>query len=121
VGNKWALVIGISNFKDSSLNLKYAAKDAKDFAQFLVSDGHFAKDHVKLLVDKSATRQDIVNALGAAFLGSKVKKDDLLDDNMGAIKVHLTQEDLERIEKVFPAGATAGDRYHEQAMKAVNI
>lgn len=77
VQDKWALVIGISNFKDSNLNLRYAAKDGKDFANFLTSDGHFARDHVKLLTDKEATRENIVNALGDQFLG-KAKKDDLI-------------------------------------------
>ncbi|MCA9818426.1 MAG: caspase family protein, partial [Cyanobacteria bacterium HKST-UBA01] len=32
VRDKWALVIGISNFKDPKINLKYPAKDARDFA-----------------------------------------------------------------------------------------
>ncbi len=31
IGDKWAVVIGISDFKDKSINLKYAAKDAQDF------------------------------------------------------------------------------------------
>lgn len=44
-----------------------------------------------------------------------------LEDNLGAMNVQLNKDDLERIEKVFPAGATSGERYHEQGMKAVNI
>ena len=44
-----------------------------------------------------------------------------LDDNLGAASVHLSPEDLARIEAVFPIGITAGERYHEQAMKAVNL
>ncbi|MBI4534349.1 MAG: caspase family protein, partial [Candidatus Melainabacteria bacterium] len=49
VADKWALVIGISRFKDPSVKLKYASKDAKDFYDYLVSQAHFAPDHVKLL------------------------------------------------------------------------
>lgn len=76
IGKKWALVIGISNFKDPAINLKYAAKDATDFSNFLVKNEHFKNDHVKLLVDEKATRQNIVDALGE--LGSKIDKKDLL-------------------------------------------
>src|SRR5579883_1847260 len=43
-----------------------------------------------------------------------------LDDNIGALRVTLTPDDLARIDAVFPAGAAAGDRYHAQAMQAVN-
>ncbi len=38
VTDKWALVVGVSNFKDPSINLKYAAKDATfDFRNFLIT------------------------------------------------------------------------------------
>ena len=43
-----------------------------------------------------------------------------LDDNIAALDVALTGEDLARIEAVFPRGAAAGDRYHEAGMKTVN-
>lgn len=78
VGNKYALVIGVSNFEDPMLNLRYAAKDARDFARFLETDGHFPKENVKLLVDKNANREAIVNALGKGFLGSRAQPDDLV-------------------------------------------
>ncbi len=78
VRDKWALVIGVSNFKDSSINLKYAAKDATDFKNFLVSKGHFRNDHVKLLTDEQATQANILANLGDAWLHSHVKKDDLV-------------------------------------------
>jgi aryl-alcohol dehydrogenase-like predicted oxidoreductase len=44
-----------------------------------------------------------------------------LDENMEAASIHLSTDDLKRIDSVFPKGATAGARYHEQAMKAVNL
>jgi hypothetical protein len=37
------------------------------------------------------------------------------------MNVQLTKQDLDAIEAIFPAGSTAGPRYHEQAMKAVNL
>jgi len=44
-----------------------------------------------------------------------------LEENLGALKVHLTQEHLHRLDEVFPIGATAGARYHEQGMRGVNL
>ena len=43
-----------------------------------------------------------------------------LDENLGALEVRLTPEELEQIDAVLPAGSAAGDRYHAQAMQAVN-
>lgn len=78
ISDKWALIVGISNFKDSSINLKYAAKDATDFKNFLVNSQRFRADHVKLLTDEGATRENIIGMLGEKWLQSHVKADDLV-------------------------------------------
>jgi aryl-alcohol dehydrogenase-like predicted oxidoreductase len=48
------------------------------------------------------------------------KRTDRLEENAGALKVVLTPADLARIEAAFPVGAAAGERYPEQAMRALN-
>ena len=48
------------------------------------------------------------------------KRVDYLEDNVGALGVTLTQADLERIDKVFPKGVAAGERYLEGGMATVN-
>ena len=78
VRDKWALVIGVSTFKDSSINLKYAAKDATDFRNYLVNDAGFKSDHVRLLTNQGASRENIVAALGDGWLRHKAHKDDLV-------------------------------------------
>jgi aryl-alcohol dehydrogenase-like predicted oxidoreductase len=50
--------------------------------------------------------------------GTKRRK--YIEENVGALEVQLTKEDLQRINDVFPTGAAAGPRYPEQMMKAVN-
>ncbi len=50
--------------------------------------------------------------------GTKRRK--YLEENVGALEVRLTEEDLQRIDDAFPAGAAAGARYAEQMMSAVN-
>jgi aryl-alcohol dehydrogenase-like predicted oxidoreductase len=43
-----------------------------------------------------------------------------LDDNIAAIDVKLTQEDLQRLDQILPPGAAAGQRYHARGMETVN-
>ena len=43
-----------------------------------------------------------------------------LDDNIGALDVKLSEQDLARLDEILPPGAAAGDRYHAQGMAAVN-
>ncbi|MEA2563181.1 MAG: hypothetical protein QOH06_4685 [Acidobacteriota bacterium] len=43
-----------------------------------------------------------------------------LEENVGALDVHLSPEDLARLEAVFPRGAAAGERYPAQAMASLN-
>src|ERR1700756_1465566 len=50
--------------------------------------------------------------------GTKHRK--YLEENVGALEVKLTPDDLRRIDEVFPHGAAAGLRYPADMMKAVN-
>ena len=50
--------------------------------------------------------------------GTKRRK--YLEDNVAALEVQLSAEDLRRIDEIFPAGAAAGLRYPEQMMQRVN-
>jgi aryl-alcohol dehydrogenase-like predicted oxidoreductase len=43
-----------------------------------------------------------------------------LDENIAALDVNLTDEDLERLDEILPPGAAAGDRYHARGMDTVN-
>ena len=78
VKDKWALVVGISEFAKPALNLQFAAKDACDFKDFLVGKCHFAPDHVKLLVNQNATKDKILDLLGDSWLPRVALPDDLV-------------------------------------------
>lgn len=77
IKDKWALVIGISKFANPQYNLKYAAKDARDFYNYLITDAHFQKDHVLLLLDEQATKINILNAFGDKWLPNLCQEGDL--------------------------------------------
>ena len=44
-----------------------------------------------------------------------------LEENVAALDVSLSADDLRRIDRAAPHGAAAGARYPERAMAAVNV
>lgn len=46
---------------------------------------------------------------------SGTKKQERLAENLGAIEVELSPEDLERLDEFAPAGSTAGARYPDMS------
>jgi aryl-alcohol dehydrogenase-like predicted oxidoreductase len=49
------------------------------------------------------------------------KRIERLEENLGAMQVHLTEADIERISTAIPIGAAAGTRYPEGGMRGVYI
>ena len=50
--------------------------------------------------------------------GTKRRK--YLEENIGALAIHLTPEELVEINAILPAGAAAGSRYSAPGMRTVN-
>ena len=44
-----------------------------------------------------------------------------LEENIRALDVELTAEDLAKLDEMFPAGVAAGDRYHEGGMRTLGL
>ena len=78
LGDRWAIIIGISKYKDERLRLKYAHRDAEELYNLITkpSGGGFEKEHIFKLIDEKATRDNINKAL-RSFL-KKPAKDDLV-------------------------------------------
>ena len=77
-GDRWAIIIGISKYKDDRLHLKYAHHDAQELYNLITksSGGGFKKDHIIKLINEEATYSNINKAL-RSFL-KKPAKDDLV-------------------------------------------
>ena len=78
-GKIYALVIGISEYKDDDFtDLKFAHRDAELFAEYLYSPagGSVPKSQVKLLVNEQATVSNIY--LAKRWLETEAKKNDLV-------------------------------------------
>jgi aryl-alcohol dehydrogenase-like predicted oxidoreductase len=50
--------------------------------------------------------------------GTKRRK--YLDQNIAAVDLRLSEEELQRLDEILPPGAASGDRYHAQGMETVN-
>lgn len=48
------------------------------------------------------------------------KRRNYLEENMGALNVKLTSEDIRRLDEAVPRGAAVGDRYPEATLKLLN-
>jgi aryl-alcohol dehydrogenase-like predicted oxidoreductase len=44
-----------------------------------------------------------------------------LDENISALEIQLTDQDLRRLDEILPPGAAAGQRYHDRGMETVNL
>ncbi|MBL8291077.1 MAG: caspase family protein, partial [Bryobacterales bacterium] len=79
VRDKFALIVGVGKFERGNIpKLKYAAKDATDFAALLTDPetGRFHKENVTVLTDGQATSRAIRSAL--ADIARKAMKEDLV-------------------------------------------
>jgi hypothetical protein len=61
----WAVVVGISDFRNENLKLQYAARDARLFYDFLKSKqgGELPEDRIELLMNGDATRANILRQI----------------------------------------------------------
>src|SRR4028118_2273646 len=77
--NKWALLVGVSKYQNTTLitSLNYPSADAKAMAEVLMDPqlGGLPKSNVRLLTDNEATRANILGAVDS-FLKPNVKPGD---------------------------------------------
>ncbi|MFT3883078.1 MAG: aldo/keto reductase [Gemmatales bacterium] len=86
-------------------------------------------DLVKKIEEMARSKGCTTSQLGLAWVLAQgedivpipgTKRAKYLDDNMGAVNVKLSAEELRQIDAILPIGAAAGDRYHAMAMKAID-
>ena len=86
-------------------------------------------DLVALITELAATKGCTPAQLALAWLLAQgddlvpipgTKRVKYLEENVGALDVHLSADDLQRIAAIAPRGAAAGTRYPEAGMQLVN-
>ena len=74
--DRWAVIVGISKYQHSIINLKYADQDAESLHQLLLTPngGSFQSDHICKLTNEQATTGNITRAL-RSFLKKPARED----------------------------------------------
>jgi len=114
--NKYAVLIGISNYKDDSIpDLRYARADAEGLYEVLISEnGGFSRENIRLLVDDAATLTAIKSAIGT-WLSRKVQPDDtvlLFYSGHGGIDIDPSGKEADGMNKyLIPHDALMNDLY----------
>ena len=81
IGSKWMVIVGASKYREKRLESPFPMdKSAEDLYEYAVDPavGRFEKDHVRLLVNGNATKQNIMTSFGNSWLGSLAGPDDLV-------------------------------------------
>ena len=77
IGERWAVVVGLSEYKDKGIpSLSNSAEDARSFSQFLKSPngGSFSENNILLLVNQQATSTALRRAL-FTYLKKAIEED----------------------------------------------
>ena len=61
--NRWAVIIGISDYKGDAYDLDYCDDDAWDFYNALISEYGWSSNHITMLIDDQATEANILGAI----------------------------------------------------------
>jgi hypothetical protein len=113
VAHKWALVVGVGQFQNARLNLKYTRNDAQSVADLLRDPafGRFRADRVRLIADAEATAVNI--RAGLNWLVRSAAEDDLAviyiathgtareQDAAGASYVVASDTDVESLDGLY--------------------
>ncbi len=119
VGPKlYVLAVGVSDYEDNDLDLSYAAKDARDFAQYFEAQagGLYREVEVMLLTDREATLEAIED--GLFWLEEQVTAQDMakifiaghgFNDNTGELYFAPHDVDVGRLRRTGLAGSDVVD------------
>jgi tetratricopeptide (TPR) repeat protein len=76
LSDRWALIVGVSNYKDTNIrDLNYADKDASSFYNSLIEKCRFKKEQIKILLNKDATYENIRKSISGWLFKNTQKND----------------------------------------------
>ena len=70
--DSWAVIIGINDYEHMP-NLNYAVNDAVDIKEMLISKYNFKEDHIKIILNEEATKNNIIEGFHQLLQKSKDK------------------------------------------------
>lgn len=118
IKNRYAIVVGVGQFKSGINPLQYAVRDATSFYNFLIDPrrGGFKKEEVLFLTNQDATRSNILNALNK--IDRLAEEDDLVvlyisshgtpPDKFGGVHIVTYDTEVKPREKVWQTSLNEG-------------
>lgn len=126
--NLYVLAVGVSQYRDRSLRLGFAAKDAQDFAEFMKQqkEGLYRDVAVRILTDRLATKYSILD--GLAWIRRETTSQDIamiylsgygMNDPAGIFHFLPVNARIERLERTGVAFSQIRDAVASPAGKVV--
>ena len=78
LSDRWAVLIGIADYPGSTNDLSFPDDDVRDFYDLLIEKCLFPPDHVKVLLNASATKKNISDAIAEWLAGNETENDIVL-------------------------------------------
>ncbi len=80
IGERYALLIGISRYANPAINLSFAAADAEALQKLLLDPevGGYKPENVRTLLNEQATRKNVMSSLGSWLAGRVTEKDSVV-------------------------------------------
>jgi len=79
LSDRWALIVGVSNYKDTNIrDLNYADKDASSFYNSLIENCRFKKEQIKILQNENATYENIRKSISGWLFKNAQKNDKII-------------------------------------------
>lgn len=113
IRNRYALIVGVGEFKHGITPLKYSVRDAESFYQFALERGFNQKDII-FLTNEKATRDNIAKALDK--IQSMAREDDLVGiyfsshgtppDKFGGVHIVTYDTEVKPRERVWHTAIT---------------
>ncbi len=77
IAERYALLIGISEYANTTIDLNFAANDARALNDLLLDPeiGAYKPENIRLLLNEEATRRNIMSSLNS-WLGNRVQEED---------------------------------------------
>jgi peptidoglycan/xylan/chitin deacetylase (PgdA/CDA1 family)/tetratricopeptide (TPR) repeat protein len=107
----WAVIVGINDY-ESWPKLRYAVNDANGIEEILVAKYGFKHENIRKLIDRKATRQNILEILGDEFTdGKKVQREDRVFFFFAGHGATRTMDDGRQLGFIVPVDADKTNYY----------
>jgi len=102
-GDRYAIIVGISDYPDEDNDLQYCDDDALEMSQTLDTVYYIPSKNIITLIDKDATRSNIIEAIDALMLGVNPEDEVVFFFSGHGMKGRAADGDKEKVDEAIVA------------------